>query len=132
MWVIVFTKQNPDPNSLINRHAFIARIVSSAVTIVLIASTAMGKQNSNEKYAFEITRRVDFEPAAEGYSELRVDLGEIPAQGKGRVLLLVRNASDREVNLGDSFSGCSCLNVSLSNPRMAPGGECEIELIFSV
>ena len=82
--------------------------------------------------AFERTVRVDFAPDEFGRSQIRIDLGEIPAEGTGKLVILARNVSSSDVEFGDSFTGCKCIQVKFSKTKVQPGEESEIELIFKV
>lgn len=105
---------------------------TSYILLAFFQTLAFGQKTQDEPYAFDLRYHANYTPADQGVSEVRIDLGEIPAQGTGRVVIVARNTSQKSVNLGDTFSGCKCLKVTLSKPQMEPGEECEIELIFNV
>jgi hypothetical protein len=107
------------------------------ILLLIICPSSYGQppldsKPKQEEYAFDITVRQDFYPNELGVSEFRIELGAIPAQGTGRVVIVARNISSTTTELGDSFSGCKCLGITLSKPVVKPGEESEIELVFKV
>ncbi len=57
-----------------------------------------------------------------GYWRIASEIGDLPAGKRGKVVLKLVNTTNDDLYLGNTYSGCACASLVLSNEKVAAGG----------
>lgn len=97
--------------------------------VIFLVSAACGQEPS--KLAFQVHRECELVQNPGGYYRVLCDAGSLPLGSTGSIRIVVHNSFDRDVELGNVFSGCSCIRTTLSETVLKKGHDVTVDLILS-
>lgn len=103
--------------------------VASVVFVCHLATCFFG---FSQEPAPELRVDATAQAAGAGQWDIRADLGEVPAVPVVQIVLSVKNPTDEDLVLGNTFSGCKCLKATLSREVIKPNKTEEIKLTLTV